>query len=356
MQKIKPRYEWVDIARGVAMMMVIFGHFMLATQAFEFVHHFVYLGSLPVFFFFSGMLFHLKTIKIRLKTVFNTLVAPYLLFSFAIVVTEVIRRVLIGYHWSFKNLLLGIIWAGGDDGNKPGNVVSLGAVWFFIGLSVATLLFELIAQVSGRFSEKWQTAIMIVLSSLLFAASFYVPAIAPWSLRGALVGQFFMLFGYLSRNQMKAKWSLVVVLLILIVSVMIWWSIAHAGNVIYLVIGDLNGNAFLVMVGALSSVLALSALGRLLEMSFFEKIGKMISWVGEYSSVVLSVHAYILLILGRFVFGPTINNWVNSYGVGVGALLTLATSIGSAVLGALVVYKTSIAQRVYMDRNWPLKN
>ena len=32
----------------------------------------------------------------------------------------------------------------------------------------------------------------------------------------------------------------------------------------------------------LASVLALSALGRLLEMPLFDKFGKMISWVGEY--------------------------------------------------------------------------
>lgn len=355
MQKTKPRYQWIDIARGIAMMMVVFGHFMLATHAFDLVHHFIYLGSLPVFFFFSGMLFHLKTIKVRLKTVFNTLVVPYLVFALAIVVTEILHRVLIGDHWGFKNLILGILWAGGDDANKPGDVVSLGAVWFFIGLGVATLLFELIAQISRRLSEKWQTPIMIVMSALLFAISFYVPAIAPWSLRGALVGQFFMLFGYLFRNQMKAKWSLAAVWLILVVSVAVWWVIAHAGNVIYLDVGDLQGNAFLVMIGALASVLALSALGRLLEMPLFDKFGKMISWVGEYSSIVLSVHAYILLILESYVYGPTINNWVSAYGVWVAALLTVLISIGSAIIGALVIYKASVVQRVYMDRNWPLK-
>lgn len=55
------------------------------------------------------------------------------------------------------------------------------------------------------------------------------------------------------------------------------------------------------------------------------------------------------------MYGPTINNWVSAYGVWVAALLTVLISIGSAIIGALVIYKASVVQRVYMDRNWPLK-
>lgn len=50
----------------------------------------------------------------------------------------------------------------------------------------------------------------IAMMMVVFTFSFITPLI----LRGALVGQFFMLIGYLLRNQMKAHWSWVSVLLI----------------------------------------------------------------------------------------------------------------------------------------------
>lgn len=109
------------------------------------------------------------------------------------------------------------------------------------------------------------------------------------------------------------------------------------------------------MMGAVASVFSLSTFSRLLTVPFLNKLGKMVSWVGEYSSIVLSVHAYILLIFSHYVFGPTINDWVNHYGLWVGLLLTLIVSIGSAVVGALLLYKIPLAQRVYVNRNWPIK-
>jgi len=78
------RIEWIDMAKGIGMLLVIVGHYYYTPQP---VVDFIYLFHMPLFFFLSGILFN-KDISFRtfLKKKGRTLVIPYMFFrTFALV-------------------------------------------------------------------------------------------------------------------------------------------------------------------------------------------------------------------------------------------------------------------------------
>ncbi|MCD4694754.1 MAG: acyltransferase family protein, partial [Bacteroidales bacterium] len=52
----KQRFEWIDIAKGIGILLVVYGH----CQPPPLIEKFVYAFHMPLFFFISGFLFRHK--------------------------------------------------------------------------------------------------------------------------------------------------------------------------------------------------------------------------------------------------------------------------------------------------------
>ena len=78
----KARLDYVDFAKGIGMLAVIWGHIMDVGWS----HSLIYGFHMPLFFFLSGMMFRKEkfpSFSIFLKRRFQSLIKPYLIISFA---------------------------------------------------------------------------------------------------------------------------------------------------------------------------------------------------------------------------------------------------------------------------------
>ncbi|MBR2793722.1 MAG: acyltransferase [Solobacterium sp.] len=135
------RIEWVDVARGLAMILVIAGH----TAAMgSFTRSIIFSFHIPLFFILSGYTFHPAKSKEEffrgLKKDALHLLVPYVVSAFVITLIQIFYR-----HnpagTEFKNLGESLLWASGtgDGTHEP-----VGILWFLASLFTARQLFSLL--------------------------------------------------------------------------------------------------------------------------------------------------------------------------------------------------------------------
>ena len=73
---IKQRVEYIDILKGLGIILVVLGHVTLNSD----LYHFIYAFHMPLFFIVSGMFLHDKPRFIRKQA--KSLLIPYLSFGF----------------------------------------------------------------------------------------------------------------------------------------------------------------------------------------------------------------------------------------------------------------------------------
>src|SRR5512144_3032083 len=77
-ESMKKRLEYIDIAKGIGILLVVMGHndFSLVSPFF---YKFIYAFHMPLFFFLSGMFFKAELPFLTvLRRRFDTLLKPYL--------------------------------------------------------------------------------------------------------------------------------------------------------------------------------------------------------------------------------------------------------------------------------------
>lgn len=81
----KTRIEAIDIAKGIGILLVIFGHICTGTDETYSVKIMIYSFHMPLFFLISGYCFNnakYDSFKKFLVSRLKTIICPYLLFSF----------------------------------------------------------------------------------------------------------------------------------------------------------------------------------------------------------------------------------------------------------------------------------
>lgn len=140
--QVNSRIHYIDVFRGLLMLMVVLGHSIGNTT--DPVNRFILSFHMPAFFLLSGMCFKPKTndyhISQALKRKSRSLLWPYLTLS---LVGVALYWVLLdgtskGQNITFGQTLVGIVW---PDGNA-GRIVTKG-FWFVYDLIWITVLYVL---------------------------------------------------------------------------------------------------------------------------------------------------------------------------------------------------------------------
>ena len=178
----KTRIEWVDFARGIVMLLVIWGH--LDTNHIAF---FTWTNAikLPGFFAISGYFFSINgnRLSVLLKKKIRALIIPYFfLGGFSITVSYALK-IINGETFSPKLILSFIL---GKE------------FWFIPCLFVSFIILILIFKI---FTEKIKH-IIVVSAVLLFIGCITIRpgVIRIWRWDTALIAQFFVMFGYVYKN------------------------------------------------------------------------------------------------------------------------------------------------------------
>ncbi len=129
--KYRNRIVWLDWAKSISMILVVFGHCHLSTPL---ITQFIYSFHIPLFFFLSGFLCHNDFSKKKFVDDINNLLIPYLFYG----IIFVFFTSLVSHSLSYQHLEKEIIklCLGTDS--------SIGPIWFLPALFICKQLFLII--------------------------------------------------------------------------------------------------------------------------------------------------------------------------------------------------------------------
>ena len=297
------RLAYVDMAKGIGMLAIIWGHIMLSGWS----NNLVYSFHIPLFFFLSGMMFNGSKyadfgslVKRRAKT----LLLPYLMFSF---VTWLLWAILSVVSHSGANLfrpLLQTFIAQGSGGFMVHNV----PLWFVTCLFVVEVIYYFVQKLPD-----WANVLICIVCALIGDymirgghLSFF--RLLPWNIEGAMSALlFYALVNLLIKNCSHQKvvdtvnnnW-ITCILIIIILTICLFFSANWNGH-ITLGSNSLGKNTMVFYINAFIGILTTISLSILLSKVTDKAIIKIplryIQWFGENSFFVMASHVPVKSML-----------------------------------------------------------
>lgn len=292
---MKERINWIDVARGIGILLVIYGHGLAATP----LRYVIYSFHMPLFFFLSGLIFHKRKNEryiVILKKDLKRILIPYFIFAFMSFFLwlsnfpiERITQDLISKQ------LIGIFYGSGNNQYLSINIV----LWFLPCLFIVKQSFWFIAKLPNKFI----LIALIILSIAGYLNSIFYPSIKlPFGFETALTGIVFFGFGYLwnfiPEKIIKTfnKYALIT-FFILSISTIIFALINFNlyGHQIDLRINKLN-NFFLFYLASISGIITV--------ISISSRINKnrILEYLGKNSLILFVWHLVVFSYISDFVF------------------------------------------------------
>lgn len=313
------RLRYLDIARGLAMIMVIVGHIIQPEIMGNTLRYFLFAVHLPLFLIISGVLFKEKDYKSLIGKNINKLVLPYFLGILFMIVIFII-----GYHqdifmfWhntvsgnmkSVTSIIKAAVLVNGGDYYEflPQFNISIGAIWYLIGYFETTIIFNIIIKLV---KNKWGQLVVIGIITIIgYVIGSYTAV--PFQLLSSFVMLPFLGAGYytktywigLSLRSIKIDFSLIIIGII-------FWYLSGKNGILLLVSAQATQGVFLGTMGGIMGSFAILTIIRWFESqhtmkflkSFFIKAGKnslMMMVVHTLDLRVFPVSFYSIEILNR---------------------------------------------------------
>ncbi len=182
------RIQWIDMAKGIGIILVILGHGIFPNKLIIWLYSF----HMPLFFFLSGAVFSINrysTFKDFSKHKINTLLIPSLYFAIIINLVNYGLSILSGktsnINIVYKVSAIFLELRGGKLGFIP---------WYLTCLFICSLLMYPILR---YISLRKIFVLSIVMSIIGYLYSSYLGIVLPWSIDIAINGLPFMILGYL---------------------------------------------------------------------------------------------------------------------------------------------------------------
>lgn len=152
----KSRIEWIDVAKGYGIILVIMGHCFNKDTP---LHNWIFSFHMPLFFILSGYCFHYekyKNVVDVLKDKFRALIIPYVKFC----VLGILISLLVP-EWrdkmSMKQLLVDIYCA------YP-TLTNITSIWYLIALFNLSVILYVVVYVAKKYNRNWLPYVFVGLS------------------------------------------------------------------------------------------------------------------------------------------------------------------------------------------------
>ena len=131
------RITYIDIARGISIILMIIGHVLEQDWKRDFIFSF----HMPFFIIASGLFYKDRDLKTNLKNIFIKLILPYLITSFVVDLILIIKTGQVEYYLTswINQILYSYTFSGIIK--FPSNVQALGVLWFFPLLAIIKIIF-----------------------------------------------------------------------------------------------------------------------------------------------------------------------------------------------------------------------
>lgn len=291
------RKEWVDIAKGITILLMILGHNVIGTKLGSLINTF----HMPIFFILSGYLYREKELSVVVKNTGKKVLIPYVVTVFFLTLGRVIRNLYQPEVYSYqpwfeviKNTLLGGVCGFGCGPQESYihfpymEVWTVGALWFLPTYFWATVLFAFIQKKTT--SCKMERSIVII---MLASIGYIIPQFWIWLPTNFDIALFCLIYiymGYLvsGRELSKMKWyTYLMVIFVFIVAGVYYHSTALNIRSIPSVI-------------TVSSAIAGSLLMVYLAKWIEDKLkvaSRMMAWLGRNTLIILCVHLLCLELM-----------------------------------------------------------
>lgn len=354
---VKKRIEWIDIARGIAIIAVIVGHSLGNYFPGKFAN-FIYAFHMPIFFILSGYLYHQQDSKKLMKKSFLNLIVPYIatvsLELCIIIFNRIAPNPVLAPSraHSIKEFMVSIVYAAGADTQIGSHhIQAIGALWFLIAMFFGIQLFNQIMKLNIQKHSLIVKGLLTMLCSLvgIFSARYVT---LPFALQPALLSQIFFFFGFVVKKyQLIDKFGTV-----LIIISMALWLIDSQFNLFGFVNAAAKNTWLAVLVGMLSSMVVIKFsifLDRVLSFSMTLWMKKILEFWGSQSLLILCFH---LIDLDMVQIWPVVVGKLSVVSYMFAIICGILYRIAFASFFAISMPKIPLLRNLYMNRQYPLKN
>lgn len=276
----KKRVEYIDIARGIAIILMVIGH--VVDQGIK--RNIIFSFHMPLFIIISGIFYKEKGIKEFIKDTTKKLIIPYIITIF---IVDLLKYCIINNKYSFidmiimyvKQILLSYSYL-----KVKTDVFGLGVLWFIPLLICIRIIFIILKKMS-----KDNDLVLFFLCILVSYFGYIISNLGywlPWSFDVAMASVLFYCVGYIIKKYnlldkiLKNNYLLSIMMLI--------WILTIKFGCIELAIRKYPGGIYC-FIGAICGSLLILKLSLIIE-KYMKKLGKILVWYGKNSMYILMVH------------------------------------------------------------------
>lgn len=289
---IMKRIEWIDVCKGLGMILVVLGHLSLPTPMIKYI----LAVNMPLFFFLSGYTFNnLSSANNFIKKKFETLIKPYLIFAILTYLFWIIieRRIGIGAEVNILKPFLGIFYAN----NISNWMIFDGVLWFIPTLFCVELIFYFL---SKKIEKRYLIPILLCFSIVGYLDSVYGKIRLPFGVNIAITGVVFFGIGYLIKqsniiNKIKNSYKI----LIIIISFFITLIISQINSTIHMY-NNYYGNYYYFYIASISGIITWVNIAYLINKN------NILCYIGKNTLLILAIHPKFIQIL-NFIFKKMLN-------------------------------------------------
>nr|WP_281419959.1 acyltransferase family protein [Faecalicatena faecalis] len=288
--------QYWEVAKGITIILMILGHVSIP----EYLRRIIYSFHIPLFIITSGYFIKSYDIKRTFTRSIKSLLYPYCV---TCVISAVIFAV-IGNHGNFYmpffvHKMKAMLGGMSKISTKFQDFDSVCVVWFLCSLFITRNLYVALMNVIGKYSKTIIIGMAVLIALLGYTLGQYY-AFLPWSFDVALVTVPFIMFGdWLRKKQVVDKnyfWTL-------ILPGAIWIYFLKMGIHIELTTRYYPCGIFSFIEAIAGSLVVISVSKMLTK---WEKVAKVMSWLGKNSMLILGIHCLELLYMNW-------NEWVFEY-------------------------------------------
>lgn len=195
----KKRIDYLDVAKGIAILSVVVGHTFSAYDPGSFLNKFIYSFHMPLFFILSGYFFKSQEFKPALNKKVKHLLMPY-------VIINLVRCLNAFFQYGFSQKILTDYFfpALYGNGSTPKAALCLvdvkivGMTWFLAAMFVCQVLYLILDEVSKKYgTPMWPMVILLALVGIELNDKIWFP----FSIQPAMGGLVFFHTGRLMREK-----------------------------------------------------------------------------------------------------------------------------------------------------------
>lgn len=267
------RLEYIDIAKGVTIILMVLGHSSLPSC----IQHYIFAFHMPLFFIVSGMVTRWEKYDVRMFCIhkIRTLLIPFLIYSASVLI--LMKCGGIGEDMLYR---LKYGWEGY-------------ALWFIPVLFLSSVF----ARVCKALTKNKISHYLLMITLLIIGGGLSFCAIhVPWSLSTVPYATFFILLGS-ELNRLKKyieapKMLTTIALIAVTFGVSCYWHLDMAWNIITPVMP--------ITIGAVAGTLFIFMISRMIEN--YMKVGtKILSAVGRETYVVVAFSQIIIMLFNKYM-------------------------------------------------------